>query len=157
VRKLKPNKMLAVLPPRASSLLVTLLLIGGCASGGGAPGGAPGAPAAPAAVERFLQLARDKDYSGMAWVFGNSEGAIVERDPVAEVEQRMYALANLLEHDSFTVGDPSPVPGRAGDAVRFDVAIRRGLQTRQVPFTVVLGPQNRWFVEQLGVEALTSG
>jgi hypothetical protein len=69
----------------------------------------------------------------------------------------MYALASLLDHDGFVVGSGSPVPGRSGDAMRFDVALRRGPQTVQVPFTVVRGPQARWFVEQLGVEALTGG
>jgi hypothetical protein len=121
------------------------------------PGGLEGAPAPPAAVERFLQLASDQDYSGMGWVFGTSEGPIIRRDPAPQVEQRMYALANLLEYDSFDVGSGSPVPGRTGDAMRFNVSLRRGPQTIQVPFTVVRGPQSRWFVEQLGVEALTGG
>ena len=141
------------LEPIVAVTLLALLIA--CAPGLSAPGGAPGAPAAPAAVERFLQLARDNDYAAMGWLFGTSEGAVIQRDPVTEVEQRMYALANLLSHDSFVVGEGSPLPGRGDQALLFNVALRRGFETREVPFTVVRGPENRWFVEQLGVEALT--
>lgn len=141
--------------PKLIYTLLALVFVTGCASGLRPPGGIEGAPAAPAAVERFLQLAAQSDYTGMGWVFGNAEGAILRRDPAPEVEQRMYALANLLEYDSFVVGNGSPVPGRSGSAIRFDVVLQRSRQTLTVPFTAVRGPQSRWFVEQIAVEAIT--
>jgi hypothetical protein len=107
------------------------------------------------AVERFLQLALERNYSAMGWVFGTSSGPINARDPRVEVEQRMYGLANLLESDGFVVGAARPVPGRMEEAVSLSVALRRGSQRFQVPFTVVRGPQGRWFVEQIGVESIT--
>lgn len=119
------------------------------------PGGLAGAPAAPAAVERFLQLATASDYGQMGWIFGTSEGAILTRDPLPEVEQRMYALATILQHDGFIVGNGSPVPGRTNDALAFEVILTRGSRNYRVPFTAVRGPQNRWFVEEVGVEAIT--
>lgn len=135
--------------------VVALMLVAGCAAGISAPGGLAGAPAAPAAVERFLQLAGEKDYAAMGWIFGTAEGPILERDPMPEVEQRMYALASLLEHDGFVVGNGMPVPGRTTAALRFDVVLTRNGQTLTVPFTAVHGPGNRWFVEEMGVEAIT--
>jgi hypothetical protein len=134
---------------------VMVLALVACAPRLSPPGGAPGAPAAPAAVERFMQFAAVRDYAGMGWVFGTSAGPIIQRDPVPEVEQRMYALASLLEHDGFAVGAGTPVPGRAQEALRFDVSVRRGFRTLQVPFTTVRGPGNRWYVEQVAVEAIT--
>jgi hypothetical protein len=133
-----------------------LLLLVGCGGGLRPPSGIAGAPAAPAAVERFLQLAAERNYSGMGWVFGTVEGPIMARDPAGEVEQRMYAIATLLEYDSFAVGSGSPVPGRTGDALQFNVVLTRGGDTLDVPFTTVRGPDSRWFVEQLSVESLTA-
>ena len=115
----------------------------------------PGAPAAPAAVERFLQLAADRDYVGMGWVFGTADGAVLERDPAPEVEQRMYAIASILQHDGFVVGNGTAVPGRVGEAQLFDVIMTRSTTTYRVPFTAVRGPGGRWFVEQVDVEAIT--
>lgn len=115
----------------------------------------PGAPAAPASVERFLQLSASQDYAGMGWIFGNQDGPIMERDPLPEVEQRMYALSRILAHDGFVVGSGTPVPGRSDQAILFDVIINRGLETFRVPFTAVRGEGRRWFVEQVGVESIT--
>ncbi|HUE95056.1 MAG TPA: hypothetical protein VMN39_00260 [Longimicrobiaceae bacterium] len=138
--------------------LATLLLVLAVASCGPRmipPGGLAGAPAAPVAVERFLQLASDRDYYGMGWVFGTPAGAILTRDPRPEVEQRMFALASILEHDGFIVPNGRPVPGRAGEAIVFDVIMTQGNQNYRVPFTAVRGPRDRWYVEQIGVEAIT--
>ena len=136
--------------------VVVASLLAACASGLQPPGGLPGAPAASAAVERFLQLAADDDYSGMGWIFGTTDGPILERDPPAEVEQRMFAIASILEHDGFVVGNSSPVPGRLNEAFVYEVIVTLGAQNNRVPFTVVQGPRGRWFVEQVGVEAITS-
>ncbi len=137
-------------------MVVALLLVSaGCGARMAAPAGLPGAPAAPAAVERFLHLAASRDYGGMGWVFGTADGPILARDDQGQVEQRMYALASILEHDGFVLGEGAPVPGRTGEAFRFDVTLSRRAASVQVPFIAVRGPQDRWFVEQLDVEALT--
>jgi hypothetical protein len=130
--------------------------VSACATGASGPGGVPGAPAAPAAVERFLEYARARDYNSMGWIFGTSGGAIIQRDPVPEVEQRMYALASILQHDSYSLAEGQTVPGRTGDAMTFDVTLRRGARDYRVPFTAVRGPGSRWFVENLDVEAITA-
>ncbi|MEX2583755.1 MAG: hypothetical protein WD766_10805 [Gemmatimonadota bacterium] len=133
-----------------------LLVLTACGAGLQPPSGIPGAPAAPVAVERFLQLAADRDYAGMGWYFGTSEGPVMQRDPVSQVERRMYGLASLLENDSFIVGNGLPVPGRTGEAIRFNVILTRRGRTLAVPFTTVRGPDERWYVEQLDVEAITA-
>jgi hypothetical protein len=135
--------------------MVVLLALAACAPRLAPPGGGEGGPAPPAAVERFLQLAAAKDYRGMGWVFGTADGPIMRLESPNLAEQRMFGLAVVLEHDGFVVGNGSAIPGRTRDAMRFDVAITRGTQSYRVPFTVVRGPQDRWFVEVIDIEAIT--
>lgn len=137
--------------------VIAAVLVMGCASGPRPPGGLAGAPAPVEAIGQFLEYAGDGDYVSMGWVFGTTDGPIARRDPLPEVEQRMYALANLLGHDSFAIAGGSPVPGRTGTALSYDVTLHRGNRTFQVPFTAVRGPADRWYVEQLNVEAVTGG
>ena len=137
-------------------LLTTVLTSVACGGGVPRPVGGPGGPTAVAAVERFLQLARTQDFVQMGWVFGTSEGPVIQRDPVSDVERRMYALASVLQYDTFVPGPGMPVPGRTGAAEMFKVRLTRGTQTTEVPITVVRGPDRLWFVEQVAVEAVTN-
>jgi hypothetical protein len=135
-------------------MLAAATLLMACAPRLAPPGGVAGAPVPEAAVERFLQLAGSRDYSGMGWYFGTSAGPIIQRDAIGAVEQRMYGLASLLTHDSFVVGNGTPVPGRQNEARNFQVEMRSGNQSMQVPFTTVRGPRDRWYVEQVAVDAI---
>lgn len=136
--------------------LVVLLLIAACAGGLRPPAGGAGAPAPEAAVERFLQLAGEREYLEMGWYFGTSEGPVNGRDAASDVEKRMYALATVLQNEGYVVGSGTPVPGRVGAAQRFTVRLMRNGREQQVPFTTVRGPGERWLVEQVDVQAITS-
>lgn len=140
---------------RAKLLIGFVFMLSACATYVPRAEGAPGAPAAQAAVERFLLESTEKDYVQMGWLFGTTDGPIIERDPVSDVERRMYAIANVLTHTSYSVDRQYPVPGRIGEAIRFDVQLMRGEREYLVPFTVVQGPEGRWFVEQVDIEAVT--
>lgn len=122
-----------------------------------APAAGPGAPAPSAAVERFLRLAQEKNYTEMGWVFGTEKGPAAQTHAPAQLEKQMYALASVLQHDRYEIRGESPVPGRGAGAVQYRVAIFRGASERVAPFTVVRGPGGRWFVEVIDVEALTGG
>jgi hypothetical protein len=141
---------------RTGTIVLLVVLLSGCASRVAQPAGGPGAPLATAAVERFLHLADARDYVQMGWLFGNAQGAIIRQHPVGEVEKRMYALAHVLQHDAYVLGNEIPVPGRMGGALRYDVALTRGTRTMKVPITVTRGPDSRWFVELIDVEAVTN-
>jgi len=136
----------------ALALCVTVV---GCATRGASSGELEGAPAPGSAVESFLLLVDARDYSGMGWVFGTSAGPVLRRDPPSLVEQRMYGIAELLTHDGFAVGGGSPLPGRGGNALRYEVALSAGTRSYLVPFTAVRGPRGRWYVEDIGLEAIT--
>lgn len=136
-------------------LLLLPLILAACAGGLRPPPGGVGAPAPAVAVERFLQLAGEREYLEMGWIFGTSEGAVLSRDAASGVEQRMFALATLLQNEGYDVGAGSSVPGRVGAAQRFDVRLTRGAQQMTVPITAVRGPGGRWLVEMVDVEAIT--
>jgi hypothetical protein len=141
---------------RLIAVAVGLVLLAGCGGRLSPPAEGPGGLSAAVAVDRFLQLAANRDYVQMGWVFGNENGPIIREYPRPEVEQRMYAIATVLQHDSFVVGPGSPVPGRIGAAEQFTVKIYSGASEFDVPFVVVRGPGNRWFVEQVDLQAVTS-
>jgi hypothetical protein len=136
--------------------LFVVLSLSACGGGIPRPAAGPGAVAPAAAVERFLQLAADKQYLEMGWVFGTEEGPVIQQWPAAEVEKRMYALATVLQHGSFVVGAGSPIPGRTGRAVGFRVVLQRGGRQVESPVVAVQGTGDRWYVEQVDVEALTN-
>jgi hypothetical protein len=142
---------MVVLPVIAFALFAAL--IGGCASAAPSSGG-PGAALPEAAAERFLRLAAEGDYAGMGMLFGTADGAVGLRDPAPEVERRMYALATLVRHESASVGGGTPVPGRTGQAVAFEVELTRGGSVRNLGVVTVLGPGSRWYVEQVEVRTL---
>lgn len=142
-------------PHRFFALAAAIALATGCAGRLSPPPEGPGGLSAAVAVERFLQLGADRDYVQMGWVFGTQNGPILREFPRPEVEQRMYAIASVLRHQSFVVGPGSPVPGRIGSAERFVVKVYEGASEFNVPFIVVRGPGNRWFVEQVDLQAVT--
>jgi len=135
--------------------LALLVLVAACGPSRPAPRSTPGAPAPSAAVERFMRLASEKDYGEMGWLFGTAQGAVMRRDPPKDVERRMYALATILEHQSYTLAGEEPIPGRLGMAVRVNVRVTQRGRTAPVPFVLVKGPEGRWYVEEIGVQALT--
>jgi hypothetical protein len=137
--------------------ILTLAVLATLAACGGRtppPATGPGGPAPSAAVERFLRLVESKNYREMGNVFGTESGTIIQRDPLSEVEQRMYAIASVLEHDRFVIRNESPVPGRIGSAVRLMVEITQRNRTRQVPFVAVRSGTT-WLVEQVDLERVT--
>jgi hypothetical protein len=140
---------------RRSLPVVVLLALAACVPAVRTPAAGAGGAAPAATVERFLTLAAASEYLEMGWVFGTDRGPVIRRDAPADVERRMFAIANVLQHERFAVRSQAPVPGRVGNAISLDVAITQQGREYVVPFTVVRGPGERWFVEQVRLEAIT--
>ena len=149
------NQRVTLRPRTGLLLLMFAVFTAGCAGRVREPAGGPGALSSEVAVDRFLQLVRAKDYVQMGWIFGTADGPIISRDPLADVERRMYALADVLGHETAVVGRGMPVPGRIGVAEKFEVQIRRADRMYSVPITSVRG-SGRWYVEQVDIAAVTS-
>ena len=135
--------------------LALLFLVAACGGArGSVPAGPAGAAAPAAAVERFLRLVEAKNYREMGLVFGTREGTIYRVDPSQQVEQRMYAIAEILKHERFVIVNEEQIPGRNGEAVRMMVNITTRGQRKAVPFTVVRSG-GAWLVEQVDLERMT--
>jgi hypothetical protein len=132
--------------------LVALAACRTAAPAGGAAGTDVGGADAAGAVERFLTAARSGDIPTMGRVFGTSGGAIAGRDPAEQVEKRMRALQCYLTHDQ------SRILGAQlgnGSSRVLTVELKQRELVRQTRFTVVPGPQRRWYVESFDINAIS--
>lgn len=121
------------------------------------------------AVERFLGAARDaqrsrragqmtlaeQHYDQMAYVFGTEKGSILRDEGAARVRDRMIALAGLLDPRNYRV-QPN-IDARAKETGRTTITVELSHQgtVKIVPFTVVRGRGDRWFVERIDMRSLT--
>jgi hypothetical protein len=140
---------------RALSVLLAVVVMAACAVRDPGPAVAVGGDTPTVAVERFLQLAAEEEYREMGYVFGTTSGPVIRRDDPGQVEQRMYAIALVLQHSEFSIQRESPVPGRGGAAIRVEARIVQRGEPIVVPFVTVQGPGGRWLVERVDLEAVT--
>jgi hypothetical protein len=120
--------------------------------------GAGGGVGASLVVEQFMRAlnSEPKDLNTMARLFGTKDGPIISRDPRAQVEQRMHAIATVLHHDDYEIVREQQVPGRTAEATQLLVRIKAGQNTDMVPFTLVRYKDGAWLVEQIGLDAITN-
>jgi len=133
-------------------------------SSSGAGGNVAG-PAPQLAVESFLRAAncvasakcgtKAQDLETMSRLFGTRDGSILQRDPRADVERRMYALASLLESEDYQVQGQNIVPGRVSEAVQLTVRLNQGGRPVAVPVIMVRTSSGDWLVEQIDMAPLT--
>ena len=110
--------------------------------------GAPGAATPSAAVTAFMDGVKAGDLQAISAVWGTSAGSIRNDIPEPELSKREFYLITCTKHDKFSiVADASGPDGRRILAVQ----ITRGSLTRSTNFTLVTGPQSRWYVESLEV------
>ena len=107
-------------------------------------------------VEQFLRAANARDLMRMGQLFGTKEGAIASRDPRQQVEQRMFAIASILQHDDFEIQSEQLVPGRTSEATRLMVKLTIDKRPYSVPFTMVRYKSSDWLVEQVGIDVITA-
>ena len=158
-------------PRRPAALPRALLVAAGVATaglsaacGGARPASAPGvssavaadagAPSASGAVQGFVAAARVSDVRSMGLLFGTAAGPVAGRDPSADVEKRMRALACYLTHDNARVVDDMPAVA-AGNRRLVTVSFRQREITRDTRFTVVPTARGRWLVESFDIERLS--
>lgn len=107
-------------------------------------------------VEQFLRAANSGDLAAMARLFGTKDGPVAGRWPESEIEKRMFVIATELKHEDFTITAEQIVPGRGDLATKLTVKLRKDGRDYNVPFTLVRYDDNRWLVEQIGLEVLTA-
>lgn len=162
--------------PLGILVLLVLVLTAGCATR--SVGDREMAAVAPMlSVERFLQAANSRDLEAMARLFGTADGPVTETgstlgcafrkmgswiglgDACAtaqDVELRMDAIAQIMEHDDYRIVSESRVAGRREPTTRIGVDLTFGEDTvRDVPFDVVQTDGGRWLVQRIALERIT--
>ena len=126
---------------------VVVLLFAACR---GAPSGLmTGASSPEAAVTAFIGAAKAQDLQAMSAVWGTPKGSVRETMPRAQIEQRELILIRLLCQDEFRILRREPsIDGR--QFVQVELMRRGGTLPRR--FTTVMGPSNRWYVEDFAVD-----
>lgn len=136
-------------------LLGSSVLLGACVTKEVGPRDGTSAVAPTLVVERFLNAANANDLETMGRLFGTANGAILERDDRANVEQRMYLVANILRHQDFRFAGEGIVPGRTAETTRLMVQMTVKGQEFVVPFTMVRSKKG-WMIEQIGLDVITA-
>ncbi len=149
---------------------VVVLSLIGCGSARAPSLSVPEGAASPEqAVETFLNAVRaaqtaraageftdaDRAYEQMAAVFGTERGSIHRSFSAEEVRNRMLVLAACLRPSSYRIiTAPDPQAFRAKRA-QVTVELRRGAQSATLPFRLVYGRGERWFIEQIDVSSFS--
>lgn len=125
-------------------------------------------------VERFLKASNERDLHSMASIFGTADGPKIDTggafgcafkkmgswfgmgdrcETLQEVELQMDLIADILQHDDYTITSDSRVPGRNHPTTRVGVhLVIRGRDVSDIPFLVVQTDGGRWLVEDIDLE-----
>lgn len=132
---------------------VALLLLPFAAACASLPGGGAvtGAESPNAAIQQFLAASRRKDLTAMAAVWGTEKGPASQNMNQRELERRELIMIQCLPHEQATLG--TPAPSEAG-RLRIPVELTLLALKAKPVFTVVRGPKDRWYVENLEIDQL---
>lgn len=157
--------------------LLVLLGLGACTTQRVQPSREMAAVAPQLSVERFLQAVNARDLEAMADLFGNAAGPLSDTGSGfgcafkkigswfglsdacttwEEIELRMDAIAEILQHQDYQIVSESRVAGRQHPTMRVGVnLIFESHRVNDVPFQVVRTGDGRWLVENVGLETVT--
>ncbi len=145
--------------------------IAGCGGGGRGVGGmeglVEGGSTPERAVEMFLDAARESQalksagelteagraYERMAAVFGTQRGSIRHSYSAEEVRDRMIVLAACLRPDQYRITSQPDPRAYENEQTVVTAEITRDVDTVSLPFRVVLGGDERWYIEQIQLSA----
>ena len=143
---------------RASVVPIVLLAMAACSSRSvERVNVAPSNPevATSLVIDQFMRATMSYDLDTMARLFGTVDGSILGWESRTEVDQRMFAIASLLRHDSYSIKGLEIVPGRREEATRVIVNMSLGEHSVDVPYTLVWSKNRTWMIEQIDLEAFT--
>jgi hypothetical protein len=116
-----------------------------------APGTVGGATPAEA-IAKLMAAAKAEDLQAFGAAWGDTKGSAREQMSRNEFEMRAFYMVKCLRNDKFAAMNES---GAAGGRRIAAVQISKGPLTKQTNFTMIKGPQERWFVENVELEPLT--
>jgi hypothetical protein len=110
-----------------------------------------GAASPRAAVDAFLDAAKNQDIQAMSAVWGSTQGPAREYSPHDQTEKRLLVMMCFLKHDKSSVGTPTAAVGGRLD---FPVTLSQGDLTRSTTITTLAGPNSRYYVETFDMKAV---
>ena len=137
-------------------LILAFLVVGAAACSATPPSttvadNRPGAKTSLAAVQRFFGAVHAQNLQAMSLVWGTDKGPARDNIPRAELEKREVILQCYFNSDTFRILGESPISEKRR-IVR--VQLQRDGETRVPTVYTVLGPGNRWYVENLDIAAV---
>jgi len=138
-------------------LLLAFVVVGALACHTAAPpststvDNSPGAKTSTAAVERFFAAVHAQDLQAMSLVWGTAKGSARDNMERSQLEKREVILQCYFNYDTFRVLNESPT-SEMRRMVR--VELQRDGKTRTPTIYTVLGPNGRWYVENLDIAAV---
>lgn len=163
--------------PLSFLAVLVLLGLGACTTQRVQPSRDMAAVAPQLSVERFLQAVNARDLDAMADLFGTADGPMGDTGSSfgcafkkigswlglseacrsrEEIELRMDAIAEILEHEDYQIVSEGRVPGRQHPTMRVgvDLVLERQ-RVNDVPFLVVQTTDERWLVTEIGLGRVT--
>ena len=125
---------------------LALILLFALACRPAAPRPATGAVSPKAAVEQFLSAVRAQDLQAMSAIWGNDKGPARDQYPLDEVEKRELIMQCYFSHDRFRILQETRPEGDSRRRV-FTVELTKGALTRSTTFSTVMGPRERWYLD----------
>lgn len=145
--------------------------LGGCGGRGGSTplGVTEGALSPEQAAETFLAAAQeagrhrsagafteaDRAYERMAAVFGTESGSIHRSMSAEDVRSRMIVLSACLRPGTYRIIVQSDAISRQRGKAGVTVEVDRGSDTLVLPFSVVRGREDRWFIDRIDISNVT--
>lgn len=156
---------------RVAVIAAAAWLLSGCSGGGRSisPDIREGAASPEQAVESFLagateaQRARaageytaaDRAYERMASVFGTEEGSVIRTMSAEEVRSRMLVLAACIRPTTFRIITQPDAQAWRNKTTVVTVEVTRPQGTINLPFRLVLGRGDQWYIQQIDVSNVT--
>ena len=111
----------------------------------------PGAATPAVAIQTFMGAIKSQDLDALSLIWGSAKGPARDVTPADQLRKRELIMECYLQHDSYSV--LSDVEQQKGLHV-VSLSVTKGQITRNTKTQVLLGPGNRWFVDNLDLEPL---
>jgi hypothetical protein len=142
-------------------VLLTMLILAGCASTPAYKGnpanappttaGDPGAATPDLAVKAFMAAINAQDVDALGLIWGSEKGPAVDLPAKDQLPQRAMIMQCYLKHDSYQIVNDVV----ASEKVHvMTLSVTKGTFVRQTTTKVFLGPNNRWFVGETDLQPL---
>ena len=146
---------------RALGAAGAVLLLAACVSRVEGPAASPGSTptdpmvAGALVIEQFLRAVNANDIDAMSRLFGTKQGPVARQWTRQQIEDQLFLLANVLEHENYDILRTEIVPGRRDEAATLIVRMTVNGRQVEVPYTLVWSDDRTWLIENIDLTKVT--